>query len=282
VFSGLDLLTRKWWRTVGRRVDLDGEHAWLRAPMSTDSVVRDSWLEGAARLAGGEVHEEVPGAGLLAHMSALDGPGFDAGDLQPQICDFYEHTSDWRMEVWSSWQPVFQPGGELISRYFGRRVEQLALPTRPLDVSRGMDSRISLITDAQGAQWASGWLRTLRATGEYVFSGCYSYRRLPDAERSSVHVAFPLESGNVQVFLRPDVGDDGSLLLTSPGEGFGGNGAYVVVADGGTPYAACVPLRERFHVYVDHEGVLRTDHALRLWSALVMRLHYKLEPQPAA
>ena len=106
MFSGLDLLTRKWWRTVGRRVDLTGEHAWLRAPMSAGPVVRDGWLAGAAGLAGGEVHEDVPGAGLLAHMSALDGPGFDAADLQPQICDFYEHTSDWRMEVWSSWQPA--------------------------------------------------------------------------------------------------------------------------------------------------------------------------------
>ena len=121
----------------------------------------------------------------------------------------------------------------------------------------------------------------MRATGEYVFSGCYAHRRLPGAERSSVHVAFPLENGNVQVFLRPEVGDGGSLVLSSPGEGFGGNGAYVVVEDGGSTYAANVPLRERFHVYVDDEGVLRTDHSLRLWSALVMQLHYRLEPQPA-
>ena len=53
-----------------------------------------------------------------------------------------------------------------------------------------------------------------------------------------MHVAFPLENGNVQVFLRPEVGDGGSLVLSSPGEGFGGNGAYVVVEDGGSTYAA--------------------------------------------
>jgi hypothetical protein len=29
-------------------------------------------------------------------------------------------------------------------------------------------------------------------------------------------------------------------------------------------------------VYVDGEGTLRTDHTLRLWSATVVRLHYKL------
>ena len=273
----LDLLTRKWWRAVGRRVDLAGEHAWLDAPMSTGSVVRDGWLEEAAARTGGQVHEQVPGAGLIAHFASLDGPGFDSAGLAPEVRDFYEHTSDWRMEVWTGWQPLFQPGGELISRLFGRRVEQLALPTRPLDVARGMDSRVSLITDATGAQVAAGWLRTLRATGEYVYSGCYAHRVLPGADRPSVHVAFPLESGNVQVFLRPEVDADGSLWLRSPGEGFGGNGAYVVVRDGGSTYAASVPIREEFHVFVDDEGTLRTDHELRLGRARVVRLHYRLE-----
>jgi len=30
-------------------------------------------------------------------------------------------------------------------------------------------------------------------------------------------------------------------------------------------------------VYVDRDGVLRTDHELRMWSATAARLHYKLE-----
>ena len=30
-------------------------------------------------------------------------------------------------------------------------------------------------------------------------------------------------------------------------------------------------------MYVDADGVLRTDHELRLWSASAVRLHYKLE-----
>jgi hypothetical protein len=278
VHHNLDLLTRKWWRAVGRPVDLTGEHAWLDAPVSTGPVVADGWLSRAAERAGGQVREKVPGAGLIADFSSLDGPGFDASDLAPAVRDFYEHTSDWRMEVWAGWRPIFQPGGELVARLFGKRVEQLALPTRPLDVARGMDSRVSLITDATGAQAAAGWLRTLRGTGEYVYSGCYSHRLLPGADRPSVHVAFPLESGNVQVFLRPEVAADGSLWLRSVERVFGGNGAYVVVEDGGTSYAASVPIHEEFHVYVDDEGVLRTDHELRLWSARVVRLHYKLEP----
>ena len=223
----------------------------------------------------------MPGAGLIADMAALDGPGFRADDLQSLVRDFYEHTSLWRMEVWTGWTPLFWPGGELVSRLFGRRSEQLALPMRALDVARGMDSRVVVIADAEGRQHTTGWIRTLRATGEYVYSGAYGHRRLPGADRDSVHVAFPLEEGNVQVFLTPSVGDGGSLWLQSHGQPVrrrrrvrrGGRGPPPATRT----FAAHAPIRETFHVYVDDEGVLRTDHELRLWDARVVRLHYKLE-----
>jgi hypothetical protein len=111
-------------------------------------------------------------------MAALDGAGFRSADVDPLVRHFYEHTADWRMEVWAQWSAVFQPGGELISRLFGKRVQQLALPTRPLDVAHGMDSRVVHLVDSRGAQKAAGWLRTLSATGEFVYSGCYSTRLL--------------------------------------------------------------------------------------------------------
>jgi hypothetical protein len=274
----LDLATRKFWRLTGRPVDLDGAEMWLDAPMHSGQTIGDEWLEAAARTHRGTVREHSEGAGLLATMADLDGPGFRAADLRPEIRDFYEHTADWRMEVWTQWNPFLQPGGELISRLFGRRVQQLALPTRPLDVALGMDSRVAIIEGQDGDQRAAAWIRTLRSTGEYVYSGCYSTRLLPGARQPSVHVAFPLEAGNVQVFLQPRVLAGGALELSSPAGAFGQNGAYVVVEDRGGCFAARAPIHETFRVYVDSEGVLRTDHVLRLWSATAVRLHYKLVP----
>jgi hypothetical protein len=121
-------------------------------------------------------------------------------------------------------------------------------------------------------------MRTLSATGEFVYSGCYSTRLLPGSDQPSVHVAFPLESGNVQVFLRPSTRADGSLVLSSPPGDFGDDGAYVVVRSGSRAYATRVPIHERFHVYLDHRRVLRTDHELRFYRSLAMRLHYRLSP----
>ena len=271
----LDRATRLFWRLRGRPVDLGGEHEWLSAPMHHGSAVADGWLEHAAEGLGASVARNVPGAGLVSDMAKLAGSTFRAADLHPSIRDFYEHTSEWQMEAWIQWNPLFQPGGELISRLWGRRVQQLALPTRALDVAYGMDSRVELILDVKGEPIAAGWIRTLRATGEYVYSGCYSSRLLPGETQPSVHVAFPLEDGNVQVFLRPRALPGGNLELSSPVGPFGGNGAYVVVDERGT-HAARAPIHETFKVYVDREGELRTDHHLRLWSASVVRMHYKL------
>ncbi|WP_242686380.1 hypothetical protein [Aeromicrobium sp. IC_218] len=273
----LDRATRTFWRLRGRPVDLVGAERWLDGPMHAGQHVGDTWLHAEATRVGGVVADPTTEAGLLASMELLDGPGFRAADLHPLVRDFYERTSTWRMEVWTQWNPVLQPGGELVTRLFGRRVQQLALPTRPLDVAHGMDSRVVPILDADGVQRAAGWLRTLRSTGEYVFSGCYSVRRLPTSDRPSVSVVFPLESGNVQVFLRPDVLPGGALGLTSTSGSFGQDGTYVVVDSRGT-HAARVPLHETFRVFVDDEGTLRTDHELRLRSARVIRLHYKLTP----
>lgn len=214
--------------------------------MHTGQTIGDSWLQAEAATHRGTVRTDVRGAGLLPDMSQLDGPGFTAADLDPEIRHFYEHTSCWRMEVWTQWNPLFHPGGEAVSRLFGRRVQQLALPTGSLDVAYGIDSQVAIIVDAEGEQRAAAWLRTLRSTGAYVYSGCYSSRLLPGDRQPSVHVAFPLEAGNVQVFLRPKVLPGGALELSSPAGRFGENGAYVVVKDRGHTHAARVPIHETF------------------------------------
>ena len=187
--------------------------------------------------------------GLLSSMSVLGGAAFRAADLDRTVRHFYEHTSCWRMEVWAQWAALFQPGGELVSRLFGRRVQQLAVPTPPLDVARGIDSRVVHLLDANGGQHAAAWLRTLSASSDFVYSGCYSARLLPGSKQPSVHVAFPLESGSVQVFVRPSVQADGSLVLSSLPGPFGGDGAYVVVRNSRgrvhAPYPRALPCPSR-------------------------------------
>ena len=273
-----DRATRVFWRVVGRKIDLS-EDTWLQAPTAVRGPVEDSWIHTEALRIGGTVGVGAAVEGLLPRMDALAGPDFDPSRLTPSIRDFYERTSTWRMQAWTQWAPGFAPWGSLVERFYGRRVQQLALPVNLMSVACGVDSSITRVADADGRHAGSAWLRTLRKSGDYLFSGYYRITLLPSSSQPCIHVSFPLESGNVQVFLHPEVCDDGSLLLTSGQGEFGDIGAYVTVVENGKVYAARIPIHERFHVFEDSEGVLRTDHELRLWRARAMALHYRMDPR---
>lgn len=272
--SGLDLSTRYFWRALGRPVDIAGDEAWLDSPHTARGGSGDDWLSSLD--ANGWVRPAQMGDGLMESMTDLDGPEFTADRLGDRVRHFYEHTASWRMQVWSQWNTLFAPGGELIARVWGRRVQQLALPVQPLAVSRGMSSTVRVV-EREGRRVGAAWLRTLRSDDSPVYSGYYGIGRLPGDEQPHVHVSFPLEDGSIQVFLTPRNGDDGSLWLESRSLLFGADGAYAVVRVGDRWYASLTPLRETFHVFVDDDGVLRTDHWLRILRWQALRLHYRLD-----
>lgn len=273
--SSLDLSTRYFWRVVGHPIDIAGAHRWLDSPHNARGGIGDDWL--TTLESNGQVRPPDARDGLMESMADLDGPDFTADRVNARIRDFYEHTASWRMEVWSQWNALFAPGGELFARVWGRRVEQLALPVQPLSVSRGMSSVVRVVEDG-GVRVGAAWLRNLRSDGSRVYSGYYRVGHLPDNTQPHVYVSFPLESGSIQVYLAPRNDQDGSFWLESRSHRFGGDGAYAVVRFGDRWYASITPIRETFHVFVDDEGVLRTDHWLRLGRWQALRLHYRLDP----
>lgn len=273
----IDRVTQRWVRLTGRRVDLH-EHPWLDGPFGKPDRIGDEWVEREARRLGGRV-EDAADAGLLPAMGVLAGDQFNPSVLRREIIDFYEHTALWRLELWSQWSPLAWPFGWLLSTVFARRLEQLSLPLRMRDVSRGIDSRVLRVTVNGDGPSAAAWVRTLRATARTIYSGFYSTTTLPGRHQPSVRVVFPLPNGSVTVFLRPELTAGGNLRLVSPLGRFGDDGAYLIVRDddGSSAWVRRIPLDERFDVFVDDEGVLRTDHDLRLWRLPVIWLHYRLD-----
>ncbi|HTJ76786.1 MAG TPA: hypothetical protein VL337_15630 [Acidimicrobiales bacterium] len=272
----IDRSTQGWVRATGTVVDL-GAYPWLAGPTGGTSVVGDEWLSAEATRLGGVVSA---GGGLIDDFDRLRGSGFDPARLASPIVEFYERTAEWRLEAWSQWSPPAWPFGWLLSSLFAERLQQLSLPLRPLDVARGIDSRVLTVTSPHDrSQLGAAWFRQLRSTGQTVYSGWYGITQLPATNRPSIRVMFPLPNGSIAVFLRPDVGDDGALVLTSPAGSFGDDGAYLIVAhlDGHSAWVRRVPLAERFVVWVDEEGTLRADHALNLRRVPVLRFHYRLD-----
>ncbi len=186
--------------------------------------------------------------------------------------DFYERTRRWRLDVWTAWSPWAWPFGGLVST-FAQRLEQLALPMRPLDVAHGMTSTVVPLW-RDGHQAAA--LRRLRSSGAVVFSGLYSTVPQQGTDRVLVRVIFPLPNGRLMVLLAPAVGPDVDLLLTSGPGGWGQPGAYLVVDRSAGCCARRTPVHEWYRVHLDDEQVLRTDHRLALGAATALRLHYRL------
>lgn len=277
-----DEITQSWVRLTGRMVDLSAQ-TWLDGPIGGHEVVAAEWLPDIEERLGGVQRRS---GGLLPTMSALAGSTFDPAALRPEVADFYERTSEFRLDVWSQWSPWMWPGGWLISAVFAKRLQQLALPLRPLEVAYGIDSEVVTVEDASGHQLGAAWLRKVRATGQSIYSGWYSSACLPGSSDPVVRVVFPLPNGSCTVFLSPSNGTDGALVLSSPLGPFGAPGAYLLVrAAEHQARVRRIPIAETFRVFVDDDGSLRTDHHMQLGRATVVRLHYRMtaiSPSPTA
>jgi len=270
-----DIAAQTWMVLTSRPVERD-RFPWLLGPAAGNEVVGHGWVDQEAQAIGGRT-STGPDLGLLPDFNALASPAFDAARVNPKIVDFYEHTSAWQLDLWSEWCPFAWPFGWLLTSMWSERLQQLSLPMRPLDVSFGMDSQVVQLHGPDDAVVGAAWLRSMRKTGATTYSGLYGITELPSQRRPSVRVVFPLPRGCLSVFLRPSVDDAGGLHLHSPIGEFGEEGAYLVLNRGdGRINARRVPVAEHFHLYVDGDGDVRTDHFVRLWSVPTIRLHYRL------
>jgi hypothetical protein len=275
----LDVVGRLLMRLTSRRLAED-EAPWLVGPSAERDVVGHNWVALMAAELGG--HTSVgPEHGLLPSFTDLAGSGFDPTKVDPRIADFYEHTTRWRLDLWSQWSPYAWPFGAMITALFSQRLQQLSLPMRPLDVSYGMDSTVVHVHDKDASVVGAAWLRNMRKTGSTTYSGLYGSQTLPGSTQPSVRVVFPLPLGSVQVFLQPAADGRGGLHLRSPLGRFGSDGAYLVLRRrDGVLNARRIPIAEHFHLFVDYDGNVRADHTLKLWHIPAVRLHYRMRPEP--
>lgn len=229
-------------------------------------------------------------AGLIPDFEMLRGPGFDPALVHPRIRHFYEHAAAYHLEVWSE---VYLTGRFflwLLVEFLSTKMDQLNFPISSLEVAKGMSSEVvELVDPASGQLRYTGWLRRLKSSGRVIYAGIYSVCRVPNEENPCVKVTFPCR-GSANVYLRPLSHPDGSFGLDSSGSGWGRSGFYRIVRAGTDHWWVrnFKSLHELFHVYVDHDGVLRCDHKISFVGITILRLHYKMtetmgaSPRPAS
>jgi hypothetical protein len=264
-------------RLFGRKVE-HAEAPWLWGPFG-GYYIGDKPYEECAEREGLTLLRHAASGGLIPDFAALEGEGFRLADVAPAVRDFYEHTAEFRMDVWSETHFPWSIGLWLLVTTISRKVNQLNFPLRALDTARGMDSEIVLLKEPDGRVRYAGWYRRLSDSGRVVYTGFYMVERVPGCPRPCVKVVFPMPEGNATVVLRPSIDERGDFRLSSDRAGFGDAGFYRVKrgSDGRVRVWRIATLREFFRVYVDEAGTLRCDHTVRFWGMPVLHLHYRIE-----
>lgn len=275
--SFLKWLINVWLRVTGKVVAYK-DHEWLRGPMGDDNVIGDRFYELYAARHGLVVNKEHTDgliddfAGLIADSDPLK------NKLNQRVRHFYEHTTQYKLEVWSQWYSPISFFSRILIKSVSTKMDQLNIPLEPLETSRGMSNEVLQLRDpVTGKLKCACWLRKSILSGRVVYAGFYS--GIVSNGVPYVKVAFPLPNGNVTVLLRVDVQEDGSVKLISRGKGIGDAGYYRVQRrDDNSVRLRYLPLKESIHVYEDEQGTLRTDHEFWFWKMKFLHLHYKIYP----
>src|ERR1700722_12767185 len=271
---GIEILVR----TTGKRVPKT-DAPWLNCFLGQPGRIGTGIYERIAAEAGLRI--EVPGdAGLISDFNALRGPTFDPHSIHPEIRDFYEHAAQYQLEVWTEVSLTGRFFLWLLVEFISRRMDQINFPISSLEVAKGMSSEVVQLYDPNsGTVEATGWLRRLKSSGNVIYAGIYSVVQVPGEENPCVKVTFPCR-GSATVYLRPVAHPDGSFGLDSSGSGCGRFGFYRVVDAGPNDWRVrnFTTLHELFHVYVDHEGLLRVDHTVSFVGLKIIRLQCMVIP----
>jgi hypothetical protein len=251
--------------------------AWLLGPIG-GKTIGDAPYQEVADSEGLTIERTSRAGGLVPSFEQLRCAGFDPDRAHPLVREFYEHTTDFAMDVWSKTYFPMNIGLFLLVSTISRMVNQLNFPMSPLDTAHGMSSEIINLRRPDGSVRYTGWFRTLQAQQRVLYTGFYMTERSPTTGVPCVKVVFPMPNGNATVVLAPSLEPDGSFVLDSSGRKFGDAGFYRVQARGADRLRVwhVKQLKEHFRVFVDVRGTLRCDHIVKFLGMRVLQLHYKM------
>jgi hypothetical protein len=267
-----------------------GAWAWcasLPPERGLPSGIPHSLLAGKGRIGAdiltrlGWVDEARYVRGLVDDFAVFARPDFDSDAVHPSIRSFYEDTLAYRLEAKVEWQKGFRRFSAWYSRLTGR-IGQCHLPPAGEKVTE-MNSRLAAVKEVCDRRVAPrAWVRTHAGTGRTVFVAVYSIHTF--AEETYMNIALPFPGGNLTGVLRLEHGtgakgkSDGLVLTSIQGVKPGDQGLYWTSRWG----LVVLPLRERFHVWVDEEGRMQAEHEMWIWKWRFLHIHYQLIREEAA
>ena len=134
--------------------------------------VGTGYVRELAATLGGSYVADAPDTGIIASLDLLAGPQFDPGSVDPQVREFYEHTTRFALDIDPEWRLWVRPGYLLYRTLVARPLGQASVPMNQREAQRGVRSRIDTISDATGEGVAvRGWIRSFADNDEPIYVG---------------------------------------------------------------------------------------------------------------
>jgi hypothetical protein len=242
--------------------------------------VGTGYVEQLAGIIGGTYVADQPDVGIVASLDELIGPDFDPATVDPQVREFYEHTTRFRLDIVPEWKLWVRPGYLLYRTLIARPLGQANVPMNQRETHRGIRSRIDTITLPDEPTLAvRGWIRSFTDTDEPIYVGIYTTYRHDG--RGYVSVGFPVPQGSFTATLQPRARRGGGLVLTSRSH-LEHPGHYLTYVDPVSRELTALSVHgftEQLDVYLDG-GQLKAEHAFSVFGLPFLVLHYRMHRKP--
>lgn len=243
--------------------------------------VGTDYVAALAETTGGTYTRDAADTGIVASIDELAGPDLDPSTVDRLVCEFYERTTRFRLDIVPEWRPWVRPGYLLYRSLLARPLGQANVPMNQREALAGVDSRIDTI-EVPGDQTATirGWIRARADDGSPIYTGIYTTYR--HEGRGYVSVGFPLPDSTFTATLVPEARADGGLRLTSTRGDVPHAGHYLAFVDresGDLTTLAVHGFQEELDVWAEGDE-LRADHAFSVFGLLFLVLRYRITRTP--
>lgn len=243
---------------------------------SRTRYVGTDYVRALAEVLGGAYERDAADAGIVASLDLLAGPDFDPAGVDPDVREFYEHTTRFRLDIVPEWKQWVRPGYLLYRTVVARPLGQANVPMNQREALRGVHSRIDTIDrDGDGVADVRGWIRSFADTEAPIYVGIYTTYR--HEGRGYVSVGFPLPQATFTATLLPQGRPHGGLTLTSRSD-LPHPGHYLAYIDAETrdlTALAVAGFAEELHVHTAG-GELQAEHAFWVFGLPFLVLHYRI------
>lgn len=272
-----DWFTQQWVIFRGRKID-PIDFAWLVGPFGNLEAIDKNFIHEFGKRENLIIEKDAKTRGLIPSIDKLNLSETESSKLSQTVIDFYEHTNKYDLSFSVKWNPFFKVFGILINKLFSNRINQLNIPTKDIKNAEAITSEIiTLLEPTSNEVKYTFWLRSIKSTGQVIYSGVYGISTLPSGQ-TCVKAVFPLPNGNATVFMSPSVGINGELVLNSSGKKFGDAGFYFLLKDSKGEYWSQFISSFKDRLIIGKENnCFSAEQILTLWGTEVLRFNYEIE-----